>query len=183
MRILDLGAVYFALGLLFLVAMIRRARRTPVDAVLLVVLWPLYLPVLLSDGAAFPSAKRTAASPLLTEHDEMKKALGSVNDPTVARLLPSPQHIDKLFAHLRSLDEKVKELGDTRFAVGLWVGRSATANTLDDVAKKVLEYPVKSIDYSERTNMVAVGANSETSVIWGGGWHIGLSLKRVSSSS
>lgn len=25
------------------------------------------------------------------------------------------------------------------------------------IAKKVLEYPVKSIDYSERTNMVAVG--------------------------
>ena len=56
MRLLDLGAVYFALGLLLLVAMVRRARRSPVDAVLLVVLWPLYLPVLLSEGTAFPSA-------------------------------------------------------------------------------------------------------------------------------
>lgn len=127
MRVLDLGAVYFALGLLFLVAMVRRARRTPIDAVLLVVLWPLYLPVLLSDGAAFPSAKRTASSPLVTEQDEMKKALGSVNDPTVARLLPSPQHIDKLFEHLRSLDEKVKELDEVLSRDELDLGKATRA--------------------------------------------------------
>lgn len=31
-------------------------------------------------------------------------------------------------------------LGDARFAVGLWVGRSATANTLEQVKKAILEY-------------------------------------------
>ncbi|MDY0001547.1 MAG: DISARM system helicase DrmA [Polyangia bacterium] len=33
-----------------------------------------------------------------------------------------------------------KRLGDVRFAVGLWVGRSATANTLGAVAKAVTDY-------------------------------------------
>ncbi|PKN50069.1 MAG: hypothetical protein CVU63_00355 [Deltaproteobacteria bacterium HGW-Deltaproteobacteria-20] len=32
------------------------------------------------------------------------------------------------------------ELGDTRFSVGLWVGRSATANTMSEVAKLVTNY-------------------------------------------
>ncbi|MFO0675877.1 MAG: DISARM system helicase DrmA [Polyangiaceae bacterium] len=31
-------------------------------------------------------------------------------------------------------------LGDVRFAVGLWVGRSATANTMKEVARKITEY-------------------------------------------
>lgn len=128
MRILDLGAVYVALGLLFLVAMVRRARRSPVDAVLLVVLWPLYLPVLLSEGAAFPTAKRSSSSSLLvTEHEEMRRALGSVNDPTVARLLPSPQHIEKLFDHVRSLDEKVKELDEVLSRDELDLGKATRA--------------------------------------------------------
>lgn len=39
---------------------------------------------------------------------------------------------------LRKADEK--KLGDVRFAVGLWVGRSATANTMEQVKKAVLEY-------------------------------------------
>ena len=127
MRLLDLGAVYFALGLLLLVAMVRRARRSPVDAVLLVVLWPLYLPVLLSEGTAFPSAQRTSSSALLTERDEMRKALGSVSDPTVARLLPSPEHIDKLFDHLRSLDDKVKELDEVLARDELDLGKATRA--------------------------------------------------------
>ncbi len=33
-----------------------------------------------------------------------------------------------------------EKLGDVRFSVGLWVGRSATANTLDQVKKLVLDY-------------------------------------------
>ena len=37
-------------------------------------------------------------------------------------------------------EEYPSELGDTRFAVGLWVGRSATANTIAEVATKVTEY-------------------------------------------
>ncbi|MFO0590340.1 MAG: DISARM system helicase DrmA [Polyangiaceae bacterium] len=32
------------------------------------------------------------------------------------------------------------ELGDTRFSVGLWVGRSATANTMEDAARAVTGY-------------------------------------------
>ena len=128
MRLLDLGAVYFALGLLLLVAMIRRSRRSPVDAVLLVVLWPLYLPVLLSEGAAFPTGQRRAASAVLaTEHEEMKKALGSVSDPTVARLLPSTEHIQKLFDHVRSLDEKVKELDEVLSRDELDLGKATRA--------------------------------------------------------
>jgi hypothetical protein len=31
-------------------------------------------------------------------------------------------------------------LGDVRFSIGLWVGRSATANTMDQVAEKITEY-------------------------------------------
>jgi hypothetical protein len=31
-------------------------------------------------------------------------------------------------------------LGDVRFSVGLWVGKSATANTFKEVAKKIIEY-------------------------------------------
>jgi hypothetical protein len=33
-----------------------------------------------------------------------------------------------------------KRLGDVRFSIGLWVGRSATANTLEQVATQVTEY-------------------------------------------
>ncbi|MBK6692739.1 MAG: hypothetical protein IPG50_11095 [Myxococcales bacterium] len=33
-----------------------------------------------------------------------------------------------------------KKLGDVRFSVGLWVGRSATANTMEQVKKLVIEY-------------------------------------------
>ena len=33
-----------------------------------------------------------------------------------------------------------ERLGEVRFAVGLWVGRSATANTMAEVAKKITEY-------------------------------------------
>jgi hypothetical protein len=36
--------------------------------------------------------------------------------------------------------DQPQELGDERLAIGLWVGRSATANTLADVALKVTEY-------------------------------------------
>jgi hypothetical protein len=36
--------------------------------------------------------------------------------------------------------EQPEKLGDVRFAVGLWVGRSATANTMEEIAKKVVEY-------------------------------------------
>lgn len=36
--------------------------------------------------------------------------------------------------------EQPAKLGDVRFAVGLWVGRSATANTLDEVSKKITDY-------------------------------------------
>ena len=39
---------------------------------------------------------------------------------------------------LRQADKA--KLGDVRFSVGLWVGRSATANTLEQVKKAVLEY-------------------------------------------
>lgn len=126
MRLFDLSAVYFALGLLLLVAMVRRAKRSPVDAVLLVLLWPLYLPVLLSDGAPFARSRPTT-SPLLTERDEMRRALASVVDPTVAGLLPSPVHIDKLFDHLGSLDEKVKELDEVLARDELDLGKATRA--------------------------------------------------------
>jgi hypothetical protein len=36
--------------------------------------------------------------------------------------------------------EAPTKLGDVRFSVGLWVGRSATANTMDQVKKLVIEY-------------------------------------------
>lgn len=36
--------------------------------------------------------------------------------------------------------EAPAKLGDVRFSVGLWVGRSATANTMEQVKKLVLEY-------------------------------------------
>jgi len=36
--------------------------------------------------------------------------------------------------------ERVADLGSQRFAVGLWVGRKATANTLSEVAKKIIDY-------------------------------------------
>jgi hypothetical protein len=39
---------------------------------------------------------------------------------------------------LRQADPE--HLGDVRFAVGLWVGKSATANTFDEVSKKITEY-------------------------------------------
>jgi len=36
--------------------------------------------------------------------------------------------------------EDPKRLGGVRFSVGLWVGKSATANTLAEVGKKIVEY-------------------------------------------
>jgi hypothetical protein len=36
--------------------------------------------------------------------------------------------------------QQPQRLGDVRFSIGLWVGRSATANTLEQVAKQITEY-------------------------------------------
>jgi hypothetical protein len=40
--------------------------------------------------------------------------------------------------------EQPVRLGDVRFAVGLWVGRSATANTMSEVSEKLTEYKTSS---------------------------------------
>ncbi|MEZ4364019.1 MAG: DISARM system helicase DrmA [Kofleriaceae bacterium] len=40
--------------------------------------------------------------------------------------------------------EQPVRLGDVRFAVGLWVGKSATANTMKDVSEKLTEYKTSS---------------------------------------
>jgi len=40
--------------------------------------------------------------------------------------------------------EQPVRLGDVRFAVGLWVGRSATANTMTEVSEKLTEYKTSS---------------------------------------
>lgn len=46
-----------------------------------------------------------------------------------------------LICALELLRQKQKErLGDVRFSIGLWVGRSATANTFEQVAHQVTEY-------------------------------------------
>jgi len=46
-----------------------------------------------------------------------------------------------LICALESERRKTPEiLGDTRFSVGLWVGRSATANTMEEVSKAVTDY-------------------------------------------
>lgn len=46
-----------------------------------------------------------------------------------------------LICGLEMLRQKeAKRLGDVRFSIGLWVGRSATANTLEQVAKQITEY-------------------------------------------
>ncbi len=37
-----------------------------------------------------------------------------------------------------------RSLGDVRFSIGLWVGRSATANTMAQVKEKIVEYKVSS---------------------------------------
>ncbi len=48
-----------------------------------------------------------------------------------------------LICALESERRKVPaELGDVRFSVGLWVGRSATANTLEEVTKLVTAYKI-----------------------------------------
>lgn len=133
MRLLDLSAVYIALGLLLLVAVLRRGRRSPVDAALLVFLWPLYLPVLLSEdprqrGADTNTGPRGATSPpLVAEHEAMRAALASVNDPTVAALLPSAVQIDKLFDHIEDLDEKVRELDEVLSRDDLDLARATRA--------------------------------------------------------
>jgi len=46
-----------------------------------------------------------------------------------------------LICALESARRKIPaDLGDTRFSVGLWVGRSATANTMAEVSKQVTNY-------------------------------------------
>jgi hypothetical protein len=45
-----------------------------------------------------------------------------------------------LICALELLRKEDKRLGDVRFSVGLWVGRSATANTLEQVKKLVIDY-------------------------------------------
>jgi hypothetical protein len=131
MRLVDLSAVYFALGLLLLVAVLRRGKRSPVDALLLVFLWPLYLPVLLSDNAPhrgdLARGGLRSSAPLLVEHEAMQAALASVSDPTVAALLPSPTQIGKLFDHIGGLDEKVRELDEVLSRDDLDLGRATRA--------------------------------------------------------
>jgi hypothetical protein len=45
-----------------------------------------------------------------------------------------------LVCALERIREKQPVLGDVRFSVGLWVGRTATANTLEQVKRLILEY-------------------------------------------
>ncbi len=45
-----------------------------------------------------------------------------------------------LICALERLRRKEPSLGDARFAIGLWVGRSATANTVKQAAKSVTDY-------------------------------------------
>lgn len=45
-----------------------------------------------------------------------------------------------LICALEVLRRGDKRLGDVRFSIGLWVGRSATANTLAQVAQRITEY-------------------------------------------
>lgn len=45
-----------------------------------------------------------------------------------------------LVCALEALRKQHAELGSERFAVGLWVGRSATANTLEQVKRLIIEY-------------------------------------------
>jgi hypothetical protein len=45
-----------------------------------------------------------------------------------------------LICALEMLRRRHRDLGDERFAVGLWVGRTATANTMKQVRQKIAEY-------------------------------------------
>lgn len=45
-----------------------------------------------------------------------------------------------LICALELLRRRDERLGQVRFSIGLWVGRSATANTLEDVKKRIAEY-------------------------------------------
>lgn len=114
MRVIDLMALYALVGIGCAVAVLRLPRgaagtRRALDAVLLLLAWPLYLPTLLApQGRA--AAGPAAGADLQHEQQRLLQALDAVADPALLKILPSREQVRRLMAHVELLQAKVAEL-------------------------------------------------------------------------
>ena len=116
MRVVDLLVVYFAVGGACAIAIgriTRGTRATVIDRVLIVFLWPLYVPALLAP----PPPSRpvmTGTDPMRTriaaELSALAAAVEAVGSTPLRECLPTREQLDVLGARIDSLDAKVREL-------------------------------------------------------------------------
>lgn len=104
MSLLDWAGVYLVVGAGSAFALGRRAPRPAArDLGLVVVLWPIYVPLLFA-VAAPPRAG------VDDEHARLGDAIAAIDDPTIARLLPTRAQLDALGARFAALEARVVAL-------------------------------------------------------------------------
>jgi hypothetical protein len=114
MRLIDLAGLYALVGVACAVVIVRRSgsltRERALDATLSLVVWPLYVPALLSPMPP-PRALVGLVDPAIArEHALLLRAVASVTEPAVATLLPSAPQLARLATEMTTLDAKVREL-------------------------------------------------------------------------
>jgi hypothetical protein len=116
MRVIDLLVAYLGVGVACAVVVGRWARgRVPtvLDRVLVVFVWPIYVPALLAPAPAPPLAMRisgTAAGIIRAERAALVAAVDAVANTPVRACLPTREQLETLVARIESLDAKVAEL-------------------------------------------------------------------------
>src|SRR5258706_11954180 len=90
MRLIDLAVVYVVLGVVCVVTIARRRSRPSgvgaVDFVLVLFVWPLYVPALLgNDRTDASNPGRAATARIHEEHQRLSSALERVDDPVLVR--------------------------------------------------------------------------------------------------
>jgi hypothetical protein len=109
MQVTQLLALYAAVGVAC--ALVLRRRRalqaSGIDALLVVIAWPLYVPCLLDASHVAGAGERVRID---RERAALLAAVRAVTDPAIAPLLPSEAQIAQVAGRLHSLDAKVVEL-------------------------------------------------------------------------
>jgi hypothetical protein len=106
-----MAALYLLLGVAAAVLTSRRGERklSATDLALCLIAWPLYVPLLLGPDAH--DRRRPTEAPG-KDYGLLLDAIGAIDDPTLASLLPSPAQLSPLGRQLELLAARVCELDD-----------------------------------------------------------------------
>ncbi len=116
MRVIDLLVVYLGVGVVCAITVGRLTRGHPVtavDRVMVVFVWPLYVPALLAPAplpAAGTRIEGSAAASIRVERAALVAAVEAMAHTPVAACLPSRAQLEMLVSRIDALDAKVAEL-------------------------------------------------------------------------